>query len=92
MKNYILEVQKYYSNVDPQMNGKSEHVGYMNVIFKSKKEACDYYNKFNPHMRSLNAHGNYSSDWDPKTCLMYVIREFHYENRNLPTFEEKIIM
>lgn len=43
-------------------------------------------------MRSLNAHGNYCSDWDPKTCLMYVVRKFHYENRNLPTFEEKIIM
>ncbi len=74
------------------MNGRCEHIGYMNKIFKTKKEACDYYNKFNPHMRSLNAHGKYCSDWDPKNCLMYIVREFHYENINLPNFEEKIIM
>lgn len=70
--NYILEVQKFNSdghNVHPEWNGKSEHIGYINKIFKTKQEACDYYDLFNPHMRSLNAHKTWRSDWDPNTCL-----------------------
>ena len=88
---YILEVQKF-NNVGeydyPSWNGKSEHIGYMNKIFKTRQEACDYYDKFNPHMRSLNAHENWCSDWDPNTCLMYIVRERFYEYLKISPFEQ----
>lgn len=64
---YILEVQRFDSNghvVHPEWKGKSEHIGYINKLFRTKQEASDYYDKFNPHMRSLNAHSNWRSDWD----------------------------
>ena len=89
---YILEVQKYYVTGHhdfPQYNGKSEHVGYMNKIFKTKKEASDYYDKFNPHMRKLNVLETWCSDWDPNTCLMYIVRERFYEYLKIPPFEKQ---
>ena len=88
---YILEVQRFYENIHnlyPEWNGKSEHIGYMNKIFKTKKEASDYYDKYNSHMRSLNAHNNWCSDWDPNTRLMFIVREYFYEHLKLPAFEE----
>lgn len=87
---YMLEVQKFNPNghnEHPEWNGKSEHVGYMNKIFKTQQEACDYYNTNNQHMRSLNAHQNWRSDWDPETGLMYIVRERFYEYLKLPPFE-----
>jgi len=51
---YILEVQRFFSYehiTHPEWNGKKEHVGYMNKIFKTKQEASDYYLHYNPHMR-----------------------------------------
>jgi hypothetical protein len=89
---YILEVQKYYVTGHhdfPQYNGKSEHVGYMNKIFKTKKEASDYYDKFNPHMRKLNVLETWCSDWDPNTCLLYIVRERFYEYLKIPPFEKQ---
>ena len=89
---YILEVQKYHvtGNHDfPQYNGKSEHIGYMNKVFKTKKEASDYYDKFNPHMRKLNILENWCSDWDQKTCLMYVVRKRFTEYLKIPPFEKE---
>ena len=80
--NYILEVQRF------EWNGKSEHVGYMNKIFKTKQEASDYYDKFNPHLRSLNAHKNWCSDWDPNSYLMYIVRERYYEYLKIQSFED----
>ncbi len=92
MESYILEVQKINlngHNEHPEWNGKSEHIGYMNKIFKTKQEACDYYNKFNPHLRSLNAHNNWRSDWDTNTHLMYIVREHFYEYKKIQPFENK---
>ena len=40
---YILEVQRIYIDghiLHPEWNGKSEHIGYMNKIFKTKQKAC----------------------------------------------------
>ena len=87
---YILEVQQF--NVTghhdhPEYNGKSEHIGYINKVFESKKEAGNYYDEFNPHMRNLNALENWCSDWDPNTCLMYVVREKFYEYLKIPPFK-----
>jgi hypothetical protein len=89
---YILEVQKFYPNghqLHPEWNGKNEHLGYMNIIFKTKKLACDYYDKHNPHMRPLNAHNTYRSDWDPETYIEYVIREYGGEYLKIQPFVEK---
>ena len=86
---YILEVQKFNSNghrEHPEWNGKSEHIGYMNKIFKTKQEACDYYNQNNPNMRSLNAHNSWRSDWDPNNELMYIVRDHFYEYLKIPPF------
>jgi len=91
---YILEVQKFYPDghvLNPEWNGKSEHIGYINKIFKSKQQACSYYDKHNPHMRPLNSHNTLCSDWDPKTNLMYIIREHHYEYLKIQPFIEKDI-
>ena len=75
---FVLEVirffpssQEIYSFID----GKEEHVGYMKAKFKTKEDACSYYNRNNLHMRKLNAHGDYKSDWDPITKLLYIVRK-----------------
>jgi hypothetical protein len=88
---YILEVQEFNPeghNVYPECHGKSEHIGYMNKIFKTKQEASNYYDKFNPHMRPLNAHNTWRSDWDPNSYLMYIVRERFYEYLKIQPFED----
>ena len=87
---YVLEVQRFHpneSNEQASYRGKSEHIGYMNKIFKTKKEACDYYDRYNTHMRRLNAIETYRSDWDPRNRLMYVVREYFYEYLTISSFE-----
>jgi hypothetical protein len=89
---YILEVQKFNLIGDlsqSECNGKSTHVGYMNIVFKTKQQACKYYDMYNPTLRPLNAHHTYRSDWNPETYLMYIIREYGDENLSIPSFEEK---
>ena len=61
----------------------------MNKIFNTKQKASDYYDKFNPHMRQLNANNDWCSDWDPKTNLMYIVREHFYEYLKIPSFEDE---
>jgi len=68
---YVLEVIR----VTPGYKGKYEHIGYMKAKFKSKNNACSYYDRHNPHMRRLNAHNTYESDWDPDTKLKYIVRK-----------------
>lgn len=87
---YILEVQLFSvrGHIEhPEWNGKSEHVGYMNKIFKTKRDACEYYNIHNPHMRRLNSHHTWRSDLDPTTHLMYIVREYYSEYLKVPPFE-----
>ena len=79
---FILEVQEFHSNghiEHPEWNGKFEHIGYLNMIFKTKQSACDYYDIHNPHMRNLNTHNNFCSDWDPNTHLRYIVRPYNGE-------------
>ena len=83
---YLLEVQYYIENWEKEINGKFEHVGYMNKIFKNKNEAIKYYNEKNPHMRNINIHGNCVSDWDPNTRLRYIIREYNGEIMKIEPF------
>lgn len=89
MTSFILEVQRYdtnENNIHPEWCGRCEHIGYMNYVFKTKQAACDYYDKHNPHMRSLNAHNTWRSDWDPDTKLLYVVREHYAEYLKIPPF------
>lgn len=88
---YVLEVQAFLSGIagerdDDGTNGHFQHVGYMEKVFTSKPEACRYYDKHNPHMRSLNARKTYRSDWDPESRLRYVVREFSGECRSVDSW------
>jgi hypothetical protein len=88
---YVLEVIRFNTDEDGE-NGyvnkgtKLEHIGYMNIKFKTKKDACSYYDKCNPHMRKLNTYGNYKSDWDPNTKLLYIVRKYYGIYASIPPF------
>ncbi len=89
--NYVLEVVKFISDKDGNdgwlsKNGKFEHLVYMKAKFKTKNDACSYYDRNNPHMRQLNAHGNYKSDWDPNTKLLYIVRKDYFINMTIDPF------
>lgn len=87
---YVLEVVRFITDSEEWRNksGKFEHVGYMRAKFRTKRDAASYYDRHNPHMRGLNAHGNWRSDWDPKGMnLMYIVREDHHMNDDLPPFD-----
>jgi hypothetical protein len=88
---FVLEVLKYYPNVEDKirLNGMYEHVGYMDAVFKSKKEAAEYYNMYNDHMRKLDSHKTWCSDYDPNTYLLYIVREYYGQSKLIPPFNEK---
>ena len=89
---YVLEVVKY---VKPEKFENPEniplftHVGYMKPTFKTIDDACAYYDQNNPHMRSLNAHSTLCSDWDPRTCFAYIIRENYCIHPTIDGFGHK---
>jgi hypothetical protein len=88
---YILEVQKFNPTghlSQSEWNGKGIHVGYMNKVFKTKNQACAYYDMYNPTMRPLNGHHTYQSDWNCHTHLLYVVHEYGDEYLSIPSFEE----
>lgn len=77
---YVLEVLQILDDGDGEdgwkkQGGKFKHIGYMKGLFKRKKDAVSYYDRHNPNLRSLNAHNNYKSDWDPETKLFYIVRD-----------------
>ena len=78
---YVLEVCEFITEREGDngwlaQGGKIKHIGYMKGKFKTKKDAVSYYDRHNPHMRSLNGYGyNYRSDWDPNTKLLYIVRD-----------------
>jgi len=79
---YVLEVLKFIDERDGEegwlrLGTKLKHIGYMKGRFRTKKDAVAYYDRHNPHMRSLNAHNNYISDYDPKTFLLYIVRKYY---------------
>jgi hypothetical protein len=76
---YVLEVVKFITFNDAENslitnNGYHVHVSYMREKFKSKLKACSYYDRHNPHMRRLNANGTYTSELDPITKLVHIVR------------------
>ena len=77
---YVLEVCEF-------TGGELKHIGYMKGKFKTKKDAISYYNRYNPHMRSLNGDdNNYKSDWDPNTKLLYIVRVDYLINATIDCF------
>ena len=88
---YVLEVLEFITEKDGDngwlaQGGKIKHIGYMKGKFKTKKDAVSYYDRHNPHMRSLNAHNTYASDWDPKTKLLYIVRDDYLINATIDCF------
>jgi hypothetical protein len=77
---FILEVQTRI-----EMEGY-KHIGYTKALFNFRNEAADYYNTYNPHMRKLNAHRNWVSDWGKNTNLRYIVRPFNQEILDIPPF------
>ena len=90
---YVLEVVEFITEAEGEngwmaLGSKCKHVGYMCALFRTKKDACSYYDRHNPHMRSLNVHHTYCSDWDPDTRLLYIVRKDHDILRTVPPFTE----
>ena len=88
---YVLEVLEFIT--EKGVNGwltqgeKIKHVGYMKGKFRTKKDAVSYYNRHNPHMRSLKRDdNNYCSDWDPDTKLFYIVRDDYLINATIDCF------
>ena len=78
---YVLEVLEFITE-----DKKIKHIGYMKGKFKTKKDAVSYYDRHNPHMRSLNGDDNYISDWDPNTKLLYIVRDDYLINATIDCF------
>ena len=88
---YVLEVLEFITEKEGDngwlaQGGKHKHIGYMKGHFKTKNDAVSYYDRHNPHMRSLNAHNTYESDWDPNTKLLYIVREDYDINATIDCF------
>ena len=67
--------------------GKFVHVGYMKKKFSTQRAAAEYYNAHNSHMKALNAHGTWKSDWDPITHLRYVPRIYYGARMTVSSFD-----
>jgi hypothetical protein len=88
---YVLEVLKFITEKEGDngwlaQGGEIKHIGYMKGKFKTKKDAVSYYDRNNTHMRSLNAHNTYISDWDPNTKLLYIVRDDYLINATIDCF------
>ena len=88
---YVLEVCEFITEKEGEngwaaLGTKRRHIGYMKGKFKIKKDAVSYYDRHNPHMRSLNAFGDYISDWDPNTKLLYIVRDDYLIHMTIDCF------
>ena len=91
MTTYVLEVVEFITEKCGEegwfkLCGKYKHIGYMKAKFKTKKDAVSYYDRHNPHMRSLNTDKKYKSDWDPNTKLLYIVRDDYLINMTIDCF------
>jgi len=85
MTSYILEVQT--TLISHGLNGHKEHLGYINKIFETRREASYYYKLYNSHMSEITAESRWCSECDPQTKFVYVIREYTGELLKIPQFE-----
>lgn len=91
---YVLEVVQFITKEGGEdgwrvLGSKLKHIGYMRAKFKTRKDACSYYNRHNPGMRELNAHNTYRSDWHPDTHLMYIVRKNQGIVQTIPPFSKE---
>ena len=88
---FVLEVVRFITDSEEwhAKGGKLEHAGYMRAIFRTKKDAASYYDRHNPHMRGLNAHNTWCSDWDPVTHFKYIVRVHHNIIESIPPFDPR---
>lgn len=87
---YVIEVQNFKCDghiINPSWCGKAEHVGYMNVHFKSKRQACLYYDCTFPEMPKMNRHGDSHSSVHPDGRL-FIVRRSKHEYKKIPPFDE----
>lgn len=86
---YVLEVVRFITDVDEwyAKRGKLQHVGYMRAHFRTKRDAASYYDRHHPHMRGLNSHNTWTSDWDPDTELLYIVRRDCSLIATIPPFD-----
>tara|TARA_B110000238_G_C16081890_1_gene419843 strand:- start:805 stop:1128 length:324 start_codon:yes stop_codon:yes gene_type:complete len=94
MAKYVLEVCEFIDEKEGDngwlaLGTKLKHIGYMKAKFKLKKDAVSYYDKHNTHMRSLNAHNTFQSDWDPNTKFMYIVRDDYLINMTIDCFSSE---
>lgn len=84
---FVLETLRYCEDLEEKirLNGCYEHIGYVNKVFKTKKQAAAYYNTYHPHMRALEMQGGWLSDYDPDTKLCYAVRENYGQCLKLPS-------
>ncbi|CAH6419588.1 Hypothetical protein POVR2_LOCUS94 [uncultured virus] len=68
-KKYILEAQSF------EGRGAFVHVGHVDWLFDSKKQAAKFYRRYQPGMRDINAHDTWTSDWHPQTKLRFVLHK-----------------
>ena len=90
-KGYCIEVQIHTNDrwkKDPKIQ-KFRHLGYMQCLFRSKRQAAAYYDFWNPNLRPMNEHGTYCSARDPETRCRYVVRKFFRETQTVPPFHPK---
>lgn len=85
MISYILEVQTVLNS--DGWNGHKEHLGYINKIFETRREASYYYKLYNPHMSEITAETKWCSECDPQTKFVYVIRKYTGELLKIPPFD-----
>ena len=88
---FVIEVvefitKKYIDNGWLKQGGKMRHIGYMKGKFKTMNDAVSYYDRHNPHMRSLNTDKKYKSAWDPNTKLLYIVRDDYFINSTIDCF------
>jgi hypothetical protein len=85
---YVLEVLEYCSDTQERirMHGEARHMGYMDAVFGTQKQAAEYYAMYNPHMRRLEVFGTWCSDYDPNTSLLYIVCENYGQSRMIPPF------
>ncbi len=90
-RGYCIEVQEYTHDKwkrDARIQ-KFQHKGYMQCLFKSRRQAAAYYDFWNPHMRPINEHGTWCSARDIETQCRYIIRKFFRETQTIPPFHYK---
>lgn len=76
---YVFEIQQFNST-------HSVHVGYVNKLFTTQREALAYYNTYHPTLPAMCA-ATYRSDVAPITNLIYIVREYRTECLNISPLE-----